>query len=505
MDNKFLNSVASMIQDKKALKLINAELESHILDKIDYYVEIGYSKEEAEKMATEEMGAPEETAVPLNSLHNKRWYRSRFNIIAIIALIVLVALAVLLSPKYCYVSNLYLIPHFVTMDFISTAIFASYVALLVLAYKKKSKLIALLVAISLLLQALLSYFSCQQFLFVAKTMSTSMPYIDSFEIVQCLFQPMVYALVTICTKSFSGYIESIFSYQYVLNNSATACYIISVALYIFLILCALTVFAVIYMQEHMISCRKIKKALGISAKAVAAVLALNILVMSVSAVISYSSIDNQIAQSSIERRKMIDYVINADLPKDFDETIEDLRANGFDVQPENNSNYEEGLYYTYYSYNNQLALFNWYISAEDIYGEEVINQCNDIVYGITTYNSGDEYALLNQDLYFEKDDFLGFTKGTTLDEFLSSGIYDRAATVQKNESGISFMFMFRPGSEDYNEYYTANLQFEDGVLVSNDVIDYYIDYFDYDTEYYDESEIPDLKNNLNDFMDEIMN
>ena len=47
MKNKFLDKVAEQIADERSRKLITAELESHLLDKIDYYVDIGYSKEEA--------------------------------------------------------------------------------------------------------------------------------------------------------------------------------------------------------------------------------------------------------------------------------------------------------------------------------------------------------------------------------------------------------------------------------------------------------------------------
>ena len=52
MTNGFIEKVAEQISDKHSRKLITAELESHLLDKIDYYVDIGYSKEDAEKMAS---------------------------------------------------------------------------------------------------------------------------------------------------------------------------------------------------------------------------------------------------------------------------------------------------------------------------------------------------------------------------------------------------------------------------------------------------------------------
>ena len=73
MTNSFVDKVSEQISDKHSRKLITSELESHLLDKIDYYVDIGYSKEEAEKRATEEMGNPEDTAVPLNALHQNKY------------------------------------------------------------------------------------------------------------------------------------------------------------------------------------------------------------------------------------------------------------------------------------------------------------------------------------------------------------------------------------------------------------------------------------------------
>ena len=73
MTNRFIDKVSEQISDKHSRKLITSELESHLLDKIDYYVDIGYSKEEAEKRANEEMGNPDDTAVPLNALHNNNY------------------------------------------------------------------------------------------------------------------------------------------------------------------------------------------------------------------------------------------------------------------------------------------------------------------------------------------------------------------------------------------------------------------------------------------------
>ena len=73
MKNKFLEKVAEQIEDERSREIITAELESHLLDNIDYYIDIGYSKEDAEKRATEEMGNPEDIAVPLYALHNNNF------------------------------------------------------------------------------------------------------------------------------------------------------------------------------------------------------------------------------------------------------------------------------------------------------------------------------------------------------------------------------------------------------------------------------------------------
>ncbi|WP_353092830.1 permease prefix domain 1-containing protein [Tissierella praeacuta] len=68
--NEFLKIVLSYIKfsfDREDIKL---ELESHILDKIEYYMEQGYHKEEAEELALKDMGNPKEIGIQLNKEHN---------------------------------------------------------------------------------------------------------------------------------------------------------------------------------------------------------------------------------------------------------------------------------------------------------------------------------------------------------------------------------------------------------------------------------------------------
>ena len=58
MKNKFLEKVAEQIEDERSRKLITAELESHLLDKIDYYVDIGIQKKKPKSVLPKKWAIP---------------------------------------------------------------------------------------------------------------------------------------------------------------------------------------------------------------------------------------------------------------------------------------------------------------------------------------------------------------------------------------------------------------------------------------------------------------
>lgn len=68
--NEFLDQVLSYIKFHLVKDEIKAELESHILDKMDYYTSKGYNKEEAEELAVNDMGDPKQIGIQLNKQHN---------------------------------------------------------------------------------------------------------------------------------------------------------------------------------------------------------------------------------------------------------------------------------------------------------------------------------------------------------------------------------------------------------------------------------------------------
>lgn len=68
--DKFLENVLSYIKFPFVKDDIKFELESHILDRINYYIEQGYDSEKAEELSIKDMGDPKEIGTLLNKQHN---------------------------------------------------------------------------------------------------------------------------------------------------------------------------------------------------------------------------------------------------------------------------------------------------------------------------------------------------------------------------------------------------------------------------------------------------
>ena len=66
----FLREVLSRVKFRRDRAGIKTELECHISDKIDYYVEQGYDSEKAEQLTIGDMGDPTQIGIELNKQHN---------------------------------------------------------------------------------------------------------------------------------------------------------------------------------------------------------------------------------------------------------------------------------------------------------------------------------------------------------------------------------------------------------------------------------------------------
>lgn len=67
---EYINEVTALIKNKTVRKDVRKELESHIDDRIKYYLDAGYDEDVSVKRAVEMMGNPTEVAKSLEKLHN---------------------------------------------------------------------------------------------------------------------------------------------------------------------------------------------------------------------------------------------------------------------------------------------------------------------------------------------------------------------------------------------------------------------------------------------------
>lgn len=320
MKNKFIEQVTAQIKNKTARTQIEQELESHILDKIDYYVEIGYPYEEAERRATEEMGNPEDTALPLNALHKKG--KRIFERAIWICICIIYFFVSPLSADFNYQSDWYVISHSIGVDFLSLAFAAIFVFILIRAQKRHSKLLAGLVGGEILLICLINLIK------------------GGVGSVFSLFAPMFYAFATINSQGFTGYIDCIFGYGYIPDNLKPALTIFSASLMIIFIAWSVILFVSIYRKERMRSTKKLIKPIKIVKYVISILLAVNFVVMAYATALAVTGLPQKIEDTKLERSMMIETVINWDMSKSEEELLSYLYGLGYkNYHSENNTTY----------------------------------------------------------------------------------------------------------------------------------------------------------------------
>ncbi len=458
MENKFISDVLGLIQNKNAKKSIQAELESHILDKADYYMEIGYSKDEAFKRATEEMGDAEETAVPLNGIHKK-------SILSLVIEYVLICFVFILhliffSKEYSF--NYMYNTHNISIDFLSTAIFFSYIILLWYSNKYKYKSISLAI--------ILSFY----------TMFMSTVIFEETDI-SILFQPMVYSIVCICTRGFSFYVDSLFTNSEIIPTALnTAIYhTLSMVFSVIIITLASLIYINLVKQEKLISTIKLNNIIKKTTNVIIYLIILNLIIMTTSTVIAYNQVDAKNSENN--SKEMIDYVLEVDMSLSYTKQLERLNNNGYKT--------ERNVYTYTDTYINNNTRF------------ELNSRGSEYNYSLVFDKTIDETNVL-----FNESDkhFLEQTlSGTTLEEFLQHTTYSKACNVtRKNDDGAdSILFSFW-----FDETY-YNVLFIDEVMILNDLEDTsiytsivrrnMIDYIVTDSQFNSCTELNDMLNYLN--------
>ena len=439
MENKFLDRVSDLIQNKTARQSITAELESHILDKADYYEEIGYSKEIAMQKATEEMGNPDDTAVPLNALHKKGARKNTWSIITAVFAFTFSLLCFNVIPiehRFYYADNNYTVYHTVTADFISMLVLFLFVFLLYKAYRHKNltAVITLILALTVMLTANLT-----------NELNDGIQF--------AIFQPLFYPVITLIKCGISGYADSIFGYGYIVESDKIVYRIGAFAVFIVLLLLALMIVIAVFRQRRLKSARILLRISKISCSAVCIILSITTIAMSVSTVFAVINIEDKRLEMQEARKNAIDFVINADISGGLDRINEQLLADGYEYCYGENKNLKLDLVEDVPS-----ATVNNYrfISAIDSqsalwqkgFCNTAIMTWNDSLYCVST-TFDNVLSIPEEDFYLTYDEWEqfeyiadnSFAGRPTIDEFLNCGFYTKAIQVGIDENSIDFAFI----------------------------------------------------------------
>ena len=422
MENKFVTDVVNLIQNKNAKKSIQAELESHILDKADYYMEIGYSKDEAFKRATEEMGDAEETAVPLNGIHSTKWYKSLWNIVTIIFIILVLLLRANIIPiynRFLYGDFSYQISHSISIDFISMIILGAFILLIYKSYKHKIMLIPILLTILLI------------------TFPLVRPY--EMTIQAPLFEPALYALIIIISKGFNGYIENTFGYCYISNSLKDYISLGSIIIFMILILSCVGVAVFIFRQQRM----KSTKFFNLPVKSTIIILTIlyviNLICMVFATICGVINLPNKLDDMLYEKQQQILYIINTDISMGTEKHIDTLIENGYENYFDTHSEFYTMGMMSLHKGNDYNMIFT--------VGDDTSCQ---LTYATTLFDN--RLSIPYYSLKITENEISQLYENMTLEEFLSLAWYDRAILVSNNNGTIQFTFMLENNS--YNCMFT---------------------------------------------------
>lgn len=437
MENKFLNRVSSLIQNKAARQSISAELESHILDKADYYEEIGYSKEVAMQRATEEMGNPDDTAVPLNALHKKGAVKGVWSIITAVFAVAFSLLCFNVIPiEHCfyYADNNYTIYHTATADFVSMLVLFLFVFLLYKAYRHKnpSAVIMLILSLTVMLVANLT-----------NEVNDGVQF--------AIFQPLFYPVITFIKCGITGYADSIFGYGYIVESDKIVYRIGAFAVFIILFLLALMIVVAVFRQRRLKSARLLLRISKISCSAVCIILSITTVAMSISTVFAVINIEDKRLEMKEARKDAIDFLINADMSGGLDRINEQLLAEGYEYCY---CEYEDPLgkfdeanmqsvnnYRVFAAIGSQCALWQKGFCNTAMMTYENSLHCVSTTFESTvTYPEEDFYLTYAEWLQFDYVEENGFTRRPTIEEFFNCGFYTKAIAVGRGEKTVSFTF-----------------------------------------------------------------
>ena len=359
MKNSYLDRVGELIDNKRARVQILTELEAHIADKTDYYLELGYSREEAESKATEQMGDPEEAAVSLNALQSVKWYKKPFNIIVIALILLVLVLSAPLRDSLNYGSFLHDINHSLIKDVLSLALFVGLALVIALSYKRKNKFTAVASAVFCLLLLLLPLLWRLMYSagLVDELSSRSFP-IDilyGFSAMSAVFAPMYYSLVTLFTKNPFGLVDSVLTPTAFPHSIRTIYTALSYLTILFFLVWSLIVVIKIIRSERCLKSKSFDKSHRVFRTAAICVFSAAAVVMLISSVFACLKIPEYNAKS----RDMIDFITEYEPSDTKADVLKRADSYGFNLERVSDAGDDNGFLqvYSYYFGNCSVSYF----------------------------------------------------------------------------------------------------------------------------------------------------
>lgn len=427
MGNSYIQKLLKQIRNKNAKIAIKEELYSHILDKADYYTEIGYTPEDAMQKATEDMGDADDSAIPLNVLHSQKWYKLVQNWLIIGLMLIQSFVLLYIYQNMQYKNDINFGLHLIPFDFISLFFLSINFLIIHIGRKQKNKAILFSVATEL-----------------------------GFQLFFNPYQPLFYGIERTIFSGYNNYVDSIFEHAAIPFESAENLFTASLILIsILLTYCGFSLLGIIaqeraYTQKHFWKPYKIFEAI------MSVFIFLNLALISFSTYYAYSNIEAKKQELKELHHFQIETILNLELNENSN--LENITSNLENIYTQQNYNFSkctgnitEDEVYAF------IPIKNTNMYVDFIHSGNFENMAM-VTYSINTYNN--KVLLMDDDMYCKMSEFAFIRDGMSLDDFLSNDLYKKSVYIlNTNDGQLTFGFIIT----DDNENKLVNINFFDDV------------------------------------------
>ncbi len=427
MENNYIQKLLKQIKNKNAKIAIEEEIYSHILDKTDYYIDIGYTPEEAIQKANEDMGDADDSAVPLNVLHSQKWYKRTQNWLVIGLMLIQSFVLLYIYQNMHYKNDINFGLHLITFDFISLLFLGINFFIIHIGRKQKNKTILFSAAIELAYQLFFN------------------PY-----------QPLFYGIEKTIFSSYNSYVDSIFEHSAIPLESAENLFTCSLILIsILLTYCGLSLLG-IFAQERAYTQKHFWKPYKIFEAVVSVFIICNLAFISFSTYYAYSNIEAKKQELKELHHFQIETILNLQLNENS--TFESITSELENIYTQQNYNFSKhtGKVTEDETYA-RISIKNTNMYVDFIHSGNFENMAM-VTYSINTYNN--KVLLIDDDIYCKMSEFAFIRDGMSLDDFLSNDLYKKSVYIlNTNDGQLTFGFIITDG----NENKLVNINFLDDV------------------------------------------